>query len=363
MRIGLLIYDSLDTLSGGHLYDRKLVEHLRRQGDQVELVSLPRRSYARRLGDNFSADLLRRLADLPVDVLLQDEGNHPSLAWLNQRMRGQVQYPIASIIHHLRSNEMRPGLLNRCYGWIERRYLGSVDGFIFNSQTTRNAVERLAGKGRPAVVAYPGGDRLRPDVSTVEIKERAWQAGPLRLLFLGNAIARKELHTLLAAAGQLPRKYWRLEVAGAPEVGRGYSHAIQRRVASSGLAENVYFLGQLGEAGLRDCLKTSQLLVAPSSYEGFGITYLEGMGFGLPAIASTNGGAEEIITHGANGYLVPPGEANSLAKHLQTLAFDRGRLAALSLAARRRFAAHPTWEQTGDRLRKFLLSFVVAKNH
>ena len=47
MRIGLLIYGGLDNLSGGFLYDRKLVEHLRNQGDQVETVALPWRNYLR----------------------------------------------------------------------------------------------------------------------------------------------------------------------------------------------------------------------------------------------------------------------------------------------------------------------------
>jgi len=54
MKLGLIIYGSLDTLSGGYLYDRKLVEYLRRCGDTVEVISLPWRNYARHLADNLS---------------------------------------------------------------------------------------------------------------------------------------------------------------------------------------------------------------------------------------------------------------------------------------------------------------------
>jgi hypothetical protein len=64
MRVGLLIYGSLDTISGGYLYDCKLVEHLRQQGDQVEIISLPWRNYLRHLGDNLSSGLLQRLKSL-----------------------------------------------------------------------------------------------------------------------------------------------------------------------------------------------------------------------------------------------------------------------------------------------------------
>ena len=44
MRVGLLIYGSLDILTGGFLYDRLLVEHLRSQGDEVEVITLPWRT-------------------------------------------------------------------------------------------------------------------------------------------------------------------------------------------------------------------------------------------------------------------------------------------------------------------------------
>ena len=55
MRVGLLIYGSLDILTGGFLYDRLLVDYLRREGDEVEVISLPWRTYGRHLSDNLSA--------------------------------------------------------------------------------------------------------------------------------------------------------------------------------------------------------------------------------------------------------------------------------------------------------------------
>ncbi len=93
----------------------------------------------------------------------------------------------------------------------------------------------------------------------------------------------------------------------------------------------------------------------PSSYEGFGIAYLEGMGFGLPAIATTQGAAREIITSGENGYLVAPDDPRELAECLLQLAEDRELLLRLSLGAHQHFIDHPTWEQTTLRIRDFLL--------
>ncbi len=96
----------------------------------------------------------------------------------------------------------------------------------------------------------------------------------------------------------------------------------------------------------------------PSSYEGFGIVYLEGMGFGLPAIASTAGAAAEIITHDRDGLLIQVGDTGSLAGYLNDLYRDRDRLLLMSLNAHRRFESHPTWQMTTERILVFLKTIV-----
>ena len=187
MKIGFVIYGSLDTLSGGYMYDRKLVEYLRAQGDTVEIISLPWRNYAAHLTDNFSFKLPANL-----DILIQDELNHPSLIAANL---GKHPYPIISLVHHLRCSELRPKWQNDLYRVVEKKYLQSVDGFIFNSQTTKGVVNSLLGNSKPEVVAYPPTDRFGEAISEEEISERA-TSNELKILFLGNVIERKGLHTL-----------------------------------------------------------------------------------------------------------------------------------------------------------------------
>ncbi len=354
MRFGLVIYGSLDTVSGGYLYDRQLVDYLQRQGDSVEVISLPWRNYARHLGDNRSAGLLRRLGG-DFDVLLQDELNHPSLAWANGRFARRA--PIVAIVHHLRASEVRPGWQNAAYRAIERRYLRSVNGFIFNSVATRAAVAALIGQARPSIVAYPGGDRLAglEPIATAATGRppRKPASEPLRLLFVGNLISRKGLLSLLAALERLPEVNWRLTVVGRAADER-YARQAQQMAARLP-ASRVIWRGRLDDAALAVELGAADVLVVPSSYEGFGIVYIEGMAFGLPAIATTAGGAGEIVTDGVDGFLVPPGDVAALAERIARLAADPALLDRMSDAARRRYARHPTWAQTAAAARQFLI--------
>jgi glycosyltransferase involved in cell wall biosynthesis len=341
----------IPTVSGGYLYDRMLAEHLLRAGDRVTLLTLPWRSYARQLLDNLDTGWWKQAAGLELDVMVQDELNHPSLAWANRRLRGR--YPLVSIVHHLRSSEFRPAWQNRLYRRVERQYLSEMDGFIYNSQTTRKVVEAVIdARGKPYQVAYPAGDRFGEEISSVEINLRAQQPPPLRLCFLGNLIPRKGLHTLLEALAQLPPQDWQLQVIGSLQADPGYVRQVRDQAAA--LQGKVEFCGTVDHEALVERLHSSQVLVLPSTYEGFGIAYLEGMSFGLPAVATTSGAAGEVITPGQDGFLVEPGDAAALAHVVQDLAHDRLRLAAMGLAARRRFLAHPGWEQSCRAIREFL---------
>lgn len=393
MRIGLVIYGSLDTLSGGYLYDRKLVEYLRAQGDAVEVISLPWRNYAAHLTDNlrfrlplspviaskrwssrpseFRGRIATKRATLApgasageqspdnenFDILIQDELNHPSLLSANRQPH---PYPIISLVHHLRCSEPRPEWQNVFYRAVEKKYLESVDGFIFNSQTTKEVVNGLMGNRKPSIVAYPPTDRFGDAISEHEIIERA-KRPELRILFLGNVIERKGLHTLLdALAGQNGIFPCRLDVVGSLSAEPAYAKAMQERVAVGGLSPIVRFHGALDKEPLIEKLKAAHVLVVPSSYEGFGIAYLEGMGFGLPAVGMRAGAAGEVIADGVDGFLVSPGDARELADRLRVLAEKREVLVRMSLAARERYLRQPRWEQTASRIREFLLKQIAA---
>jgi glycosyltransferase involved in cell wall biosynthesis len=351
MKIGLVIYGSLDTLSGGYLYDRKLVEYLRSQGDTVDIISLPWRNYAAHLTDNFTFRLPPGL-----DVLIQDELNHPSLLWANRKK----PYPVVSLVHHLRCSELRPKWQNRFYRVVENRYLHSVDGFIFNSKTTKSVVNGLIVNRKPSIVAYPPTDRFGSALPEAFVAARTAASNPLRILFLGNVIERKGLHTLLDALSSLSTENWSLDIVGSLSTDPAYATAMREK--TSGISASVHFHGALDNAPLAEKLKAAHLLVVPSSYEGFGIVYLEGMGFGLPAIGTTAGAAGEIIEEDKTGYLIEPGDHETLAFLLEKLIRDRDLLTGLSLNALARYRQQPTWEQTAAEIRAFLLEMSKQKS-
>jgi glycosyltransferase involved in cell wall biosynthesis len=186
------------------------------------------------------------------------------------------------------------------------------------------------------------------------VHSRAGEPGPLRILFVGSLIPRKGLHVLLEALTDLPSGACSLEVIGDVERDPAYASRVRRQIALHGLDASVRLRGALDDQGLVDALRRSHVLAVPSTYEGFGIAYLEAMTFGLPVLASAAGGASDVVIDGETGYLIAPGDVTALTEHLEALSRDRGLLVRLGLAARREALSQPRWLDSMEGIRQFL---------
>ena len=188
------------------------------------------------------------------------------------------------------------------------------------------------------------------------VSARSLADGPLKILFLGNVIPRKGLHTLVAALAPMGGTAWHLSVAGSHGRGRCL-HESGENGRSDGQESGPTspFTVRLPTSELPRLFAGSHVLAVPSSYEGFGIVYPEAMCFGLPVIASAAGGAEEVVEHGVNGFLVSPGDTAASPATCSELLVDRKRLSSMGLAALFGDSSrHPTWAETGGRIHEFL---------
>lgn len=96
---------------------------------------------------------------------------------------------------------------------------------------------------------------------------------------------------------------------------------------------------------LDELYRRAWVFCLPSSYEGFGLPYVEAMARGLPVIATPNPGARFLTREGRDGLLVPDA---ALGSTLAALLGDAELRAALAAAGRRR-AADFTWERCAQR--------------
>jgi glycosyltransferase involved in cell wall biosynthesis len=160
--------------------------------------------------------------------------------------------------------------------------------------------------------------------------------GPLRLLFVGRYGERKGCPELVHALGAARRAGTdaTLRFVGSEEH-PGEEHVLREAVRSCDLDGAVEFSGVMDRSQLAKAYAEADVICLPSRREGMPLALLEGMAFGLPALATPVGGIPDFVVSGENGLLVAPGDVAALAESIRTLA-DPAVRTRLGAAARQR---------------------------
>ncbi|HVJ53672.1 MAG TPA: glycosyltransferase family 4 protein [Aliidongia sp.] len=334
--LAFVVPGRLDQITGGYIYDRRVVGRLREIGRAVEVVELPGR-YPEPDAEAFAAAaaLLDR-ADAPLCIDGLALAAFDGLPAHPHRARAIV------LVHHPLAQEtgLDAAAVER-FRAIERRLLTACRGVICPSPASAAGVGEYGVQAERIRIVPPGLDHPVP-------MSGAERTGPLRLLSVGTVTPRKGHLLLVRALARLAASDWRLTILGSLERNPETAALLRETVARTGLGDRVILAGEWPPARLAEAYRAADLFVLPSYHEGYGMAYTEAMAFGLPIIGTTAGAIADTVPPSA-GLLVPPGDEAALASALGRLIGDaalRRSLAAGALAAAGRL---PGWDETGDR--------------
>lgn len=177
----------------------------------------------------------------------------------------------------------------------------------------------------------------------------------IRCIAVARLIERKGLGDLIRALALLERGRFELEI-----VGGGPDEQVLRGLAAHlGVAQDVRFMGPLPRGEVAERYRAADLFTLPSTAEAFGNVFAEALASGLPIVGSATGGIPDLVEHGSNGLLVPPGDVQALAGAIRCLADDPARRTAMALRNRARAEATLEWAHVTRRY----LSIYEALQH
>ena len=207
-------------------------------------------------------------------------------------------------------------------GYFEKnlREWDCADKVVVNSSFCRKA---LVNQGVPEekIFVMPlcyEGDPAAPGLN----KPARNDSGPLRVLFLGQVILRKGIHYLLKAFSLLDPDKVSLDIVGTMGLLPGAWGTLPPHVRYHGRATRDEIAGWYSQA---------DVFILPTLSDGFAITQLMAMSYGLPVVATPCCG--DVVTDGADGFLIPPRDAEAIAGAIQKYAANRELLASHSRAA------------------------------
>jgi len=147
-------------------------------------------------------------------------------------------------------------------------------------------------------------------------------------------------------------------------VGEGESkEQLSTQIQEAGLEDRVHLTGYYDRENAMSILKSSDIFVMPSRYEGTPIALLEAAALARPILASATGGIPELVQHEEHAFLVPPGDLAALAQGLMKLSMDRDYARSLGENAQRRIQQkfnlvsqfNATWQAYQKALDKHML--------
>ncbi|MCG5237490.1 glycosyltransferase [Xanthobacter oligotrophicus] len=269
---------------------------------------------------SFVSTYARVLREFKPDVVHA----HSSIAGLVVRLSGVRRKYTIVFCPHGWSVDIKGARVLRCIAECVERVLAlNTDRVVLISQHEYRRAGDLGFPEKKLSLVISG---IVPDLPQVAAAK--WDDTRLKVLFAGRFDFQKGVDVLLQAVeGQEARMSLRL-------VGGGVVNSLN---LPESLPLHVANLGWLDRLDVCAQMKSCDVLVVPSRWEGFGLVAIEAMRLGVPVVASAVGGLREILGEGQYGVIVPPEDPAALRAAL--LALTPARLKELSELGRTRFLA------------------------
>lgn len=145
------------------------------------------------------------------------------------------------------------------------------------------------------------------------------------ILGVGGIKKRKGYHIALSAFAKIAHEFPNLQYVIVADPFPPFQAILDKIVADNSLEGRVTFLSYISDEKIQELYETATLFaLTPINddghhIEGFGLVYLEAARAGLPVIGTMGTGAEDAISEGNNGFLVPQDDVEKTADAMRTI--------------------------------------------
>lgn len=221
------------------------------------------------------------------------------------------------------------GRLRGVVRWLYRTSLQNASQVFFQNPDDASLFRDLG--------VYSDGSRTTivngSGVDLVEFPERPLPAPPIRFLLIARLLGDKGIREYARAADELRNRHPQVEFHLVGGIDSNPDALDAREVEAWANKGQLIWHGEL--ADVQPALEAAHVYVLPSYREGTPRTVLEAMATGRAIITTDAPGCRETVEDGVNGFLIPVGDAEALAKAMEGLLFDPDRIRKMGSRSRR----------------------------
>ncbi len=341
--VRIVLSNSSVKWGGVHVITELLARGLTSRGHDITIFGAP------------GSILEERMRDVaPFEPILRGMDLHPGTLWRASRalrrhraevvlalMKKDVRLTVPAARANGIPSVVRYANDRPLTGWVyDRALFGGLPALhIANSHATKETLLRSATwlASERVIVIHNGIDPA--PIESAKPLDLELPQDAIAIGFSGRLERRKGLLDLMEA---WPRIAAEVQNAHLIITGRGPAEPRARELA--GKTPRIHWLGYRDDIG--SVLRSLDIAVVPSHWEGFGLIAAEAMIAGLPVVAANASSLPEIVTDGVHGRLVPPGDPGALAETLIALARDRSLRETMGAEGRK----HALEKFTADRM-------------
>lgn len=305
--IAFAVPGDINTVTGGYLYDLKLMRALEAGGSCVQHLAWGSSFPAPSPEDAHQA--IAQLHALGPDVPAVVDGL--AYAALETEALRRVAAPLYALVHHPLALE--PGLEPARAAKMalrEKANLALARHIFVTSPHTAGILRAQYGVTQDRItVVQPGFEQPAP--------QQAQKVDPPLILSVGILARRKGHDVLLGALALITDLDWQADIVGRDHEA-GMTAQLQAMIAQLGLGARVRLCGEVSDDALAERYRSARIFALATRYEGYGIVFAEAKGYGLPIVSTRAGAVPETVGDQA-GILVPSEDTQAFAAALRRM--------------------------------------------
>jgi glycosyltransferase involved in cell wall biosynthesis len=350
MKIHLLYSGDYNALTGGFIYNKRIVEGLKLKGHEIKLHPLPGDFPYPSVDHRNYCMYITQLIPIGEPIIIDSIvfGIIPEIL-----KELSIKNPIIGLIHLLYTVNPNYSIHEReSLAISEKESCNYTSAMVATSFFTQQLLLKLRVNRNIISVILPGVDNYP--------RKTNYAVTPTKLLCVSNYTTGKGYLTLIKALTLLKDKDWEINCYGNQEFDPEYVRQIKSKIDENGLENRIHIHSAIKDKELSDAYLNADLLVHPSNFETYGMVLTEALAHGLPVVASTGGGIKETVPE-KMGFFFTPGDANSLKSVLTDLMDNPKIYKPLCREASHYYKQQNNWENSISSFEQLIIRIVDSE--